>query len=306
MTARTPNLSNGATVGVVAASSALDDLTAVHQGLDLLKAWGLTIPSTGIQPRRWGYLAGTDRERLADLQPDPRPALLACARGGWGAARLLEHPLDWQPGWLLGFSDVTALLMARQAAGFDGGVHGPLLSTLAAEPAWSQRRLRQLLFGEELQDLQGSSWAGGVAEGPLIAANLTVASHLLGSDHMPDLRGAILILEDVGERPYRLDRMLTHWRLTGTLQNLAGLGFGRFSNCDDNPCDDDNTDDNNSGNTTIDGQVTAMTVLRERSRDLGIPVVADLPVGHGSEGNAALPIGRPARLDGDQGRLRML
>ena len=69
---------------------------------------------------------------------------------------------------------------------------------------------------------------------------------------------------------------------------------------------DDNSDDNNSGNTTIDGQVTAMTVLRERSRDLGIPVVADLPVGHGSEGNAALPIGRPARLDGDHGRLRML
>ena len=79
----------------------------------------------------------------------------------------------------------------------DGGIHEPLLSTLAAEPVWSQERLRALLFGEPLADLQGQSWGKGAAKGPLIAANLTVASHLLGSPHMPDLTGAILILEDV-------------------------------------------------------------------------------------------------------------
>ena len=108
---------------------------------------------------------------------------------------------------------------------------------------------------------------------------------------MPGLSGAILILEDVGESPYRIDRMLTHWRLTGALHKLSGLGFGRFSGCED---DEDS-----------DGFACA-EVLQERSLDLGIPVVADLPLGHGPGGNAALPIGREACLDGDRGHLRLL
>ena len=291
MTPATAHLREGDRIGVVAASSAYTDLESLERGLTLLRSWGLQTEPQAIPQRRWGYLAGSDRERLADLQRQPTPPLLACARGGWGAARLLEHPIPWQPGWLLGFSDVTALLLARYSAGFDGGIHGPLLSTLAAEPDWSQARLRSLLFGGAVPDLQGSGWVNGVAEGRVITANLTVASHLLGSAHMPNLDGAILVLEDVGEQPYRLDRMLTHWRLTGVLQRLAGLGLGRFSGCDD--------DDDREG-------FSATEVLQERSCDLGIPVVAELPVGHGSGGNAALPIGRPARLDGQRGRLSLL
>lgn len=291
MTQSTPPLKTGDLVGVVAASSTYDDLQPLAAGLALLRSWGLQANDASIPERRWGYLAGTDQERIADLQHQPSAALLACARGGWGAARLLERPIQWNPGWLLGFSDVTALLLARQSAGLDGGIHGPLLSTLAAEPIWSQERLRTLLFGEPLADLQGQPWVKGAAEGPLIAANLTVASHLLGSPHMPDLTGAILVLEDVGELPYRLDRMLTHWRLTGTLQRLGGIGFGRFSGCDD--------DDERPGFSWVE-------VLKERTCDLGIPVVGDLPVGHGPEGNAALPMGRPAFLDGDNGLLRLL
>jgi muramoyltetrapeptide carboxypeptidase len=123
-------------------------------------------------------------------------------------------------------------------------------------------------------------------------ANLTVASHLLGSPFVPDLDGAILVLEDVGEAPYRLDRMLTQWRLLGLLQNLAGLAFGRFHRCD--PDHDDRPG------------FQLEEVLRERSEDLGIPVLGDLPVGHGSGGNAALPLGRLAELDGDRGLLSLL
>ena len=287
----TPLLQAGDRVGVVAASSAFKDPEPLEQGLSLLRSWGLKAEAESIPQRRWGYLAGSDQERLADLHRHPTPPLLACARGGWGAARLLEQPILWQQGWLLGFSDVTALLLARHSAGFDGGIHGPLLSTLAAEPAWSQQRLRTLLFGGLVPDLQGRGWVDGIAEGPLITANLTVASHLLGSAHMPDLDGAILVLEDVGEQPYRLDRMLTHWRLAGVLQRLAGLGFGRFSDCDDD---------------NLQEGFSATEVLQERSCDLGIPVIADLPVGHGSEGNAALPIGRKARLDGQRGLLSLL
>ncbi|RZO13881.1 MAG: LD-carboxypeptidase [Synechococcus sp. MED-G135] len=291
MSGLTAPLRKGDAVHVVAASSAFDDPEALYQGLEVLSRWGLKTDPTGIPRRRWGYLAGEDHERRNDLHPVPAAPLLACARGGWGAARLLEQPIHWRPGWLLGFSDVTALLLARFSAGLDGSIHGPLLSTLAAEPDWSQQRLKDLLFGQPLPDLQGISWASGTARGPLIAANLTVASHLLGSPHMPGLSGAILILEDVGESPYRIDRMLTHWRLTGALHKLSGLGFGRFSGCED---DEDS-----------DGFACA-EVLQERSLDLGIPVVADLPLGHGPGGNAALPIGREACLDGDRGHLRLL
>ena len=80
--------------------------------------------------------------------------------------------------------------------------------------------------------MQGEGWQGRVAEGPLLVGNLTVATHLLGTRHCPDLAGRVLLLEDIGEAPYRIDRLLTHWRLSGALQQLAGLGFGRFEGCE--------------------------------------------------------------------------
>jgi muramoyltetrapeptide carboxypeptidase len=196
--------------------------------------------------------------------------------------------------WLLGFSDVTSLLWARWARGCGGGVHGPLITTLASEPSWSQDRLRHLLFGTSLPPLQGEGWIGGIGEGPLLVANLTVATHLLGTPHLPDLRGAIVVFEEVGEAPYRIERMLTHWRLCGALQQLAGIGLGSFSGC----IDADRVDQ------APECFFTTEQVLLERTADLGIPVVADLPVGH-APGNAALPIGVWARLDGQGGRLEL-
>ena len=288
-------LRSGDRVGIAAPSSCLQDHTNLREGIALLRSWGLQVDPPPPLERRWGYLAGQDGERRKDLLRESPVALLACARGGWGAARLLENPITWPEGWLLGFSDITALLCSRWAQGIGGGIHGPLLTTLASEPAWSQQRLRNLLFGQPVPPLQGTCWHGGQASGPLVTVNLTVASHLLGTPHCPDLRGAILVIEDVGEVPYRIDRMLTHWRLAGVLQQLAGLGFGRFSGCDD----EDKTEA--SANTFSLNQV-----LRERISDLGCPVIADLPVGHGSGGNAALPVGAQAQLDADQGTLSLV
>jgi len=293
-------LNRGDRVRLFAAGCALNGGEALAAGLALLRGGGLQIegdPEALLQ-RRWGYLAGSDGERLADLTPEratgqePAP-LLACVRGGWGAARLLERRTPAEPGWLLGFSDVTSLLFDRVAQGLGGGVHGPLLTTLAAEPEWSQQRLRSLLFGEPLPPLQGEGWRGGRAEGPLLVANLTVATHLLGTPHLPPLAGAILVLEDVGEAPYRIERMLTHWRLCGALQQLAGLAFGSFSGCDDD-----------SDERPAERRFSLEQVLRERSGDLGIPVLAGLPVGHTS-GNAALPLGVLAHLDADRGELSL-
>ena len=166
---------------------------------------------------------------------------------------------------------------------------GTVRVVAAAEVAEADRR--QLLFAgsaEALEPLQGQAWCGGQAEGPLLVGNLTVATHLLGTPHLPTLQGAVLVLEDIGEAPYRIDRLLTHWRLCGALQQLAAIGFGHFSGCDD-----------------ADSPTTVEQVLRERTADLGIPVLAGLPVGH-EPGNAALPLGVRARLDGASGQLTLL
>jgi len=322
-------LKPGDKVQLAAASSALGDLERLEAGVAVLRSWGLQVEphpaplrrwgylagsavlaswGLAVEPhpsplRRWGYLAGADPERRADLSPGDGAALTACVRGGWGAARLLEQPLEQPAGWLLGFSDVTSLLWARWARGRGGGIHGPLVTTLAAEPSWSQERLRQLLFGEPLADLEASdSWGlgvTGIAEGPLLVGNLTVATHLLGTRHLPDLHGAVLVLEDIGEAPYRVERMLTQWRLSGSLQQLGGLGFGRFSGCN-------GEGDEAEGSGNSDPQRFSLEqVLRERTADLGIPVLAGLPVGH-EPGNGALPIGARARLDGRSRRLQVL
>ena len=294
-------LQAGDRVQLVAASSALLGAPAAERlkaGCALLASWGLVVPNNDDLERRWlsrhwGYLAGRDAERQGDLEAAAGAGLLACVRGGWGAARLLERSPVLAAQWLLGFSDVTSLLWAQRAQGAAGGIHGPLLTTLASEPAWSQERLRQLLFGEPLAPLQGLGWVGGVATGPLLAGNLTVATHLLGTPHLPPLEGAVLVLEDVGEAPYRIERMLTHWRLCGALQQLAGIGFGSFSDCND-----DNDPD-------ASRRFSLEQVLRERTADLGIPVLAGLPVGH-EPGNAALPLGCLARLNGSSGTLELL
>ena len=326
-------LQPGDRVQLVAASSALlgDAAQArLQAGIAVLESWGLQVERDPLHGRQWGYLAGRDPERRGDLEAAARRGaeLLACVRGGWGAARLLEQPLELQPRWLLGFSDVTSLLWAQLAQGQGGAIHGPLLTTLAAEPAWSQERLRALLFGEPLADLHGEGWWGGQAEGPLLAANLTVATHLLGTPHLPDLRGAILVLEDVGEAPYRIERMLTHWRLSGALQQLAGIGLGQFTECSDerspqppvSVCETACETQPETPRATRPGtprepglqhatatqpdRFSLEQVMRERTADLGIPVVSNLPVGHVA-GNAALPLGVWARLDAGSGRLRV-
>ena len=114
---------------------------------------------------------------------------------------------------------------------------------------------------------------------------------------------AILVLEDVGEAPYRIERMLTHWRLAGALQQLAGLAFGQFSECGEEP--EQAGGQRNLPGDDSNGHGSLGQILRERSGDLGIPVLTDLPVGHVC-GNGALPVGWRARLDADAGQLTLL
>jgi muramoyltetrapeptide carboxypeptidase len=123
----------------------------------------------------------------------------------------------------------------------------------------------------------------------LVVANLTVATSLIGTRWWPRLAGCVLVLEDVGEEPYRIDRMLTQWRTSGVLEGVAGIGLGRFRWKQDD---------------VLPGDLTMDEVLQERLGDLGVPLVAGLPVGHGQP-NLALPQGRLAHLDGQRGSLAL-
>jgi len=250
--------------------------------------WNLVVPPEAMG--RWRWFSAADASRRAQLDrawADPATDAVLCVAGGWGSARVLEA--GWRPPprplWLVGFSDASALLLAQVAAGVGGAVHA---STGGEEGQW--QRLVGLLRGDPLPPLAGVGWVPGVASGPLVVTNLTVGTSLIGTPWFPPLAGCVLVLEDVGEAPYRVDRMLTQWRTAGVLDRVAGIGVGRFLwNPDE----------------VLPGDFSLEEVLRERLGDLGVPLVGGLPVGHGRP-NLALPLGRLARLDGRAGQLALL
>ncbi|HEY9780497.1 MAG TPA: LD-carboxypeptidase [Leptolyngbyaceae cyanobacterium] len=304
-----PPLKPGDLLRVIAPSGALREWEAFERGVEIWRSHGYKVELCNTADA-FGYLAGTDesrRQQLLDAWQDPECRGILCSRGGYGSARILE---DWtwdfkaegaeeaggeiqnpkskiqNPKWLIGFSDITNLLWSLSSVGISG-VHAPVLTTLAAEPEWSIQRLFDWVEGRPIAPLTGIGWGGGVATGMLLPANLTVATHLLGTPIFPDLEGVILALEDVTEAPYRIDRQLTQWRLSGALSKVRGIALGRFSRCEPPP---------NIPSLTI------AEVLRDRLSDLNIPIISDLPFGHDGA-NAALPVGVLAELDGDKGTL---
>ena len=289
----TEPLKKGDLFHIVAASSPISDKEDLQDGIKVLQEWGLECNHLNMVDKSWGYLAGSDEVRFNELHPSNHFPLIAFARGGWGSARLLERRHQWKEGWMIGFSDLTSILLARLANGFQGGVHGPLITTLGTEPEWSKDRLKSILFGNCVPDIHGNPWGGGSSKGHLIVGNLTVLTHLIGTEHLPDFRNSILIIEDIGEAPYRIDRMLTQLRLTGILQQLSGLGFGSFTGCDN----DKDVDKKKS--------FELLDIFKDRTQGLRIPIVSNLPIGH-CHGNASLPQGSQAILNGSEGRLSLL
>ena len=294
MFATPPLLVPGDTVTAIAPSGALKETAALEAGLNIWRSHGYEVKLGLNYDRRSGYLAGDDnarREALKDAWYDPECKAILCIRGGYGAARLLEDwqwdlPLDRATKWIIGFSDATALLWSLATKRI-ASLHAPVLTTLEREPQWSQQRMFTYLQTGKLEPLQGNSWQTGTVSGILLPANLTVATHLLKTPLQPSFDGVILALEDVTEYPYRIDRMLTQWRLSNAFTGVKGIALGRFSRCEPYP---------GSHSWKVE------EVLRDRLLDLGIPIVADLPFGHDGA-NVVLPVGQTVTLNGDRGIL---
>jgi muramoyltetrapeptide carboxypeptidase len=244
---------------------------------------------------REGYLAGDDARRAGELMTfavDPAVDALVCARGGYGCQRIVDRldaaALRKARKPLVGYSDATTLLLWQRRCVGLVGFHGPMLER-AAEPGELEALVDALAGSEPLPSVRrGREGGGGSAEGRLVGGSLSLVVASLATPWEIDTRGAILLLEDRGERPYRIDRMLQQLRLAGKLRGVVGIGLGAFVGCDE-----------------PDGSATADAVLRECVDALGVPWVAGLPFGHAVP-NLPWPMGVRARLDGPRAELHLL
>jgi len=242
---------------------------------------------------RTGFLAGNDLARRRDLVQalhDPSVHAIVAARGGYGVTRLLpELDVDAvrsHAKWLVGFSDLTALHALWARAGLCS-LHGPMVCSLNCASPESQAAWFALLEGGAPTPMQGlTRVVGGRAEGRLFGGNLTVLCALVGTPFMPPLDDVVLVLEDVTERPYRLDRMLTTMTQAGVFEGVRAVVLGQFTDCAPGP-----------DGTTVDD------VLSERLGSLGIPVLANAPFGH-IDDNFPLLLGARAFVDADSMSVR--
>ncbi|NIL40443.1 LD-carboxypeptidase [Salinispora arenicola] len=295
---RPPALRPGDTVLLVSPSGPTRP-ERVARGIELLTGWGLRpVPAPNAYARQ-GYLAGADELRAADLNAafaDPAVRGIICTRGGYGAQRVVDAidmtAVRRDPKVVAGFSDITALQFALWRGARLVGVHGPVAAWRDERTALdSAQSLHAALTtaapvtvsargGEETFGVRVS----GRATGRLLGGNLCLIVASLGTADMPDLTGAVLLLEEVQEPPYKIDQMLTQLHRSGVLAGLAGVAVGQFTDCADG------------------WGVDVADVLTDRLGDLGVPILGGLPIGHGV-GQLTVPVGTEAVLDVDAGTL---
>lgn len=309
--AKPPRLRRGDVVGLIAPAGFSDDLEELEQIKSTIAGMGL-VPKAGAHVlTRYGYLAGSDAQRAADLNAmyaDKDVRAVFAVHGGWGSARMLPH-LHWKtiranPKLLIGFSDITALHLAFAAhAGFPT-IHAPNAANGWLEQTWNsfwtlafQGGTPTLLNPDPGPDpflqerARTATIRPGKASGRLLGGNLSVLAALVGTPYLPDFSGAILFLEDTGEAEYRIDRMLTQLGQAGILRRVAGVVFGQCTGCEIDVA-------GYSG-------FTLPQVLAQHLVPLGVPAFSGALIGHIAN-QFALPVGVRAEIDASAGSIRIL
>lgn len=306
-----PRLRPGSRVALVAPSGPLLERDDLARAQELCQALGFVpqlLPNAG---KAYGYLAGRDDERLADLNAaltDPAIDAVWCIRGGNGMNRIVQR-VDFDgflrnPKPVIGYSDITVLLLALWQRTGVVTFHGPIART--PMPNFQRYHFDRILSNVSAAGLLGRPSPpsdvlvptsrrvfrirGGKATGRLVGGNLTLVQALIGTPFFPSLDGAILFLEDVSEDVYRVDRMLAHLRLVGAFDRLAGVAIGRF------------TEMSQGGDG---GALGFDEILHTYFGSLGIPVAVGFPFGH-IDDQWTLPIGVRAELDADRGEVTLL
>lgn len=292
-------LKKGDTIGFAAPASIVYDETEFERMEEVMKSFGLNVVFGKYVRQRYGYFAGTDYERASDVNQffeDPDIKGIVAVRGGWGCARTLEH-LDFEmiaknPKVFCGFSDNTSLHLALNKHSNLVSFHGPVGTS-----DWTE--LTKESFKKVVMDGEAAVYKPfrgtetiypGTTEGHLVGGNLSIFETSLATSYQPYVKGGILFLEDVDEPPYKIDRMLTHLKHAGILQEINGFVFGQCTDCED--------DDASKNNFTI------KQVLDHHIKPLKIPAAMGLDFGH-DPGNITLPMGIPAKLNADTGTLKL-
>lgn len=299
-----PNkLQKGDTLGLISPGMILPERERYGEIIEQVKKMGFNVKEGANARNRYGYLAGTDKERVEDLNAmfadDSVDAILPF-RGGWGCNRILNL-IDYQairdnPKILVGFSDITSLLMAIYAKTRLITFHGPVgksdwtdYTTRYFRTALSYQESYNIKYSdvENCEDCNDLSVINpGKATGKLLGGNLSVLTAMIGSDYLPDWEGSILFIEDVGEAVYRIDRMITQLKISGILDQISGFVFGKCAGCERS----------NSYSLTLD------QVFDDHIKPLGIPAFSGAMFGH-IENNVTLPVGIEATIDAQQGSI---
>lgn len=303
-------LKAGDTIGLVCPAHPLLSQTDLEIARETLQALGFKVKVGKHIGDRYGYLAGSDKDRANDLHEmfkDKSVNGILAIHGGWGCARVLPH-LDFEliknnPKVLIGYSDITALLNAIYAKIGLVTFHGPVASS--TWNAFTVEHFRQLLINAESPTLQNPSKIGdnlvqtqdriqtltpGKAKGVLVGGNLTVLSAMIGSPFLPDFKGKILFLEDVGEAVYRIDRMLTHLKIAGILDQISGFVWGKCTKCEPSE---------SYGSLTFD------QIFEDHIKPLEIPAFAGSMIGHITD-KFTIPVGAEAEIDATLGTIRII
>lgn len=280
-----PRLKPGDTIGIVAPAGPFDP-EKFMKGKTVLESMGFyTFHDDGIY-RQHGFLAGTDIQRADQVNrlfADPTVQAIFCARGGYGSMRILSF-LDFEtiqthPKIFLGFSDISALLSVFYDRCSLVTFHGPVVTTLTNATEKTLTALQAALTSSEALEMtleDGKVIKPGVGSGLVTGGNLTTLCHLVGTSYAPNLKEKILLLEDVREMPYRIDRMLTQMKLAGCFDGIAGIILGAFKEC-------------GHLNEIVD-------IFDNIFEDADIPILAGFDLGHG-EDNLTIPMGLGATLD---------
>lgn len=288
---RPPLIETGDCIGVCEPSGAYDpDVFA--KGVSILESLGFRVRLPAGTRFRKRYMAAGDTERADSVNAlfqDPEVKAVICARGGFGTLRalpMIDFDLIRQnPKPLIGFSDCTALLVTVVERSLLQVIHGPVVTSLATDDRATIDALYLALVSPELERTLTDPVVlrGGHATGTLVGGNLTTLAHLTGTEYQPDLNGCILFIEDVSEAPYRIDRMLSHLKLAGLLDGVAGVMAGSFENCGD------------------------IGLIHEILLDIfesdSVPVLAGVDAGHGVT-NRAFVMGGRVILDTDAAAIR--
>jgi len=309
MPIKPPHLQHGDTIGIIAPASAPPDPKAIDRSVAALEGLGFKTKLAPNVRRRWGFLAGDDRDRAGDLMrmfTDRKVDAIVCVRGGYGTSRLLSR-LDYgvirrNPKIFTGYSDITSLHFAFLKRSGLITFHGPMLNSDFANDDMPDFTLASFLrtvtqvapAGSVCQEYPHQTvrvLREGRVSGPLLGGNLTLIVACLGTPYQPSFRGKILFFEDLDEVPYRFDRMLTQLLNAGLLQQVKGIAIGINRDCVDP-----------KARRAKEYRQTLEDVLAERLLPLGVPVVIGLPFGHVPH-NATLPVGGRATLDAEAGDL---